>query len=191
MRQSCGPQVPAESLQSQQRFKHERPWKDILGVSHTVNLFIWNNWAGFTAADVSQMSQGSKEGHEGTGLILLIFWGRTDDRRTDSSRGSVQMPVKKKTNLQILCYHRQHTFTPTHRQSKASWVDCVRFPHFWQHLSDFTLSFSLFFGQLAMVYQRKFSAIGNNETLPGNPPPPHPTPPISVVSCKVISACIS
>lgn len=114
VRQSYGLQVPAESLQSQQRFKHERTWIVTLGVSCIVNLFIWNIWAGFMGAYVSQMLQGSKEGHEGTGLILLIFWALTDDRRTDYIRGSVQMAVKKKTNPQILCCHRQHTLTPTH-----------------------------------------------------------------------------
>lgn len=42
-----------------------------------------------------------------------------DERRTHCIRGSVQMAVNKKTNPQILCCHRRHTWAPTHPDKRG------------------------------------------------------------------------
>lgn len=41
VRQSYGPQVPAESLQSQQRFKHERTYKRSLQMLHAWRIYLY------------------------------------------------------------------------------------------------------------------------------------------------------
>lgn len=146
--------------------------------THGEFIYIWNVWAGLMAADVSQMLQGSKEGHEGTGFIRLIFWGVMDDRRgrTVSVRSDGSQDDKKSTNSRLS--QPTHIYAHSHRQSRARWVDCVIFPHFWQHLSDFWFFFSLsLFRSANHGFSERFILDKKRNTAAWEPPPPSPTNP--------------
>lgn len=148
---------------SQQRFKHEQTWKVTLGVSRIVNFFIW---AGFMAADVSQMLQGSEEGHEGTVLIPLIFWGPTVSEapfRWRSRRKQIRKfsAVTGNTHLRPLTQTEQGTLG---RLCHISSLLATSLGFF----------FSLFFGQLTVVYWKKCLEQEITEHCLGTPPPTRP-----------------
>lgn len=84
VRQSYGPQVPAESLQSQQRLKHERTWTATSDASRIAEfIYIWKCLSRLNGSRCfPKRCRDLKRVTRGLVFILLIFRGVMDDRRT-------------------------------------------------------------------------------------------------------------